>query len=277
MDTERIPQRFPIRVAAYGGSAGNFSEETYTVEVNPGGARIALQHHVQPDDTIRIVNLGNLREADFRVVRQTDLAAEGLVNLDVECLDVDRNLWDIKFAPPPGAGKKPAGALLRCGDCGAQSLCELRDWESAILKSEPLQRFCEACGGPTPWRHADASSPALSVPPIDKPAAPVATVVEMSPAEWAIKRAHPRLPLKLPILVRDRKGGRQLSKTENVSKGGLAVSLKLDLAVGDVVQICCPYSEGGDNMLQKAVIRNRRSIFNEAGWVYGMSYVVPAS
>lgn len=67
-NTERILLTIPIRVTAFGGSAGGFSEETYTVEINRAGARIALGHRVETGDTLRIVNLENGREADFRVV-----------------------------------------------------------------------------------------------------------------------------------------------------------------------------------------------------------------
>ena len=67
-NTERILLTIPIRVSAFGGSDGGFSEETYTVEINRDGARIALKHRVEPGDTLRIANMENLREADFRVV-----------------------------------------------------------------------------------------------------------------------------------------------------------------------------------------------------------------
>jgi len=277
MNTERIHHRFPIRVAAFGGSAGDFSEETYTVEVNREGARIALKHRVAPDATIRIINLGNLREADFRVVRENRLAAEGLGDLDVECLEADRDLWDIKFTPPVETPKKPGQALLKCGDCGAQSFCTLRDWESEILQSGFLQRFCEACGAPTAWRYADGNGPTGEVRPHKSTAAPVATAVELSPEEWASKRAHKRLALKMPILVRDQKGRQEVTKTEDVSKAGVAVCLGLKLEVGDIVTVSCPHTEDGHNFEQKAVVRNRKNFFAGERWHYGLRYVVPPS
>ena len=277
MDTERILHKFPIRVAAFGGSAGHFSEETYTVEVNRAGARIALQHRVAPDDTIRIVNLGNLREADFRVIRQDCLAAGGGGDLDVECLDADRNLWDIRFAPTLEPPKEPVGTLLKCGDCGAQSFCTLRDWEFEILESGPLQRFCETCGAPTPWRHADVNCPAPVAPPLGITATSVATIVELPPEAWASKRAHKRLALKMSILVRDQKGREEFTKTEDVTKAGVAVCLGLKLEVGDTVAVSCPHTEGGQNFEQKAVVRNRKTFFAGERWLYGLRYIVAAS
>ena len=102
--------RAPGRVSAPGASArracvhekgaGAFTEETWTVEVNRTGARIALKHAVAPNDTIRIADLENLREADFRVLDPVRLEQGELGEWGVECLEPDHNLWDIKFSPP---------------------------------------------------------------------------------------------------------------------------------------------------------------------------------
>jgi hypothetical protein len=276
-NTERILLKFPIRVTAFGGSAGDFSEETYTVEINRAGARIALQHPVAPNDTIRIVNLENLREADFRVIGPSRLVAAGLADWGVECLEADRNLWDIKFSPPLETRDNPAGALLKCGDCGAQSFCTLRDWEFGILESGPLQRFCQNCGGPTTWHYADVNHHVGDVRPPESPPVPVATSPPVPPGTWERQRAHKRLALKLPVLVRDPQGEQEISKTENISKGGLAVSLGLKLEVGDVVTVCCPYTAGGQNLEQKAEVRNRVTFFIGERWIYGMCYIVAAS
>ena len=276
--TERILLKFPIRVSAFGGSGGDFSEETYTVEINRGGARIALHHPVAPNDTIRIVNLENMREADFRVIGPSRLVAAGLADWGVECLDADRDLWDIKFSPPLEARDNPAGALLKCGDCGAQSFCTLRDWEIGILESGPLQRFCEKCGGPTTWNYADVNHRVEHLgPPEPSPPPPAPPVAKLPPGTYAHKRAFKRLALKLPILVRDSQGGEEVSKTENISKGGLAVSLGMKLEVGDIVTVCCPYTQGGQNLEQKAEVRSRVTFFIGERWIYGLCYAVAAS
>jgi hypothetical protein len=275
-DTERILLKFPIRVSAFGGSAGDFSEETHTVEINRAGARIALKHRVTPGDTIRIVNLKNLRESDFRVVGPSRLEADGVDDWGVECLEVDRDLWEIKFSPPLDAHTAPAGALLKCEDCGAESFCSLRDWELEILNSGALQRFCQACGAPTNWQYADVS---LRVVPVNPPEAPAAPKPESAPPPLAPvveKRAHKRLALKLSILVRDQKGGQEVSKTDTLSKGGLAVRLGLKLEIGDVVTVCCPYTEGGQNLEQKAEVRSRLTFFAGERWIYGLCYIAAA-
>jgi hypothetical protein len=217
--------------------------------------------------------LENLREADFRVVGPSRLEAGGLSDWGVECLEADRNLWDITFSPPLESPDKPAGALLVCGDCGAQSFCMLRDWEFEALESGSLQRFCESCGGPTNWHYADVNRRVGEVRLPEAPAEPEAKSAALQPAPWTGVRAHKRLALKLPILVRDQRGGSELSKTENISKGGLAVGLGLKLEVGDVLTVCCPYSEGGQNLEQKAEVRSRITFFAGERWIYGLRYI----
>jgi hypothetical protein len=274
-DSERILLKYPIRVSAFGSDA--FSEEASTVEINRVGARIALQHRVAPNDTIRIVNLENLREADFRVVAPIRVDAEGPAEWSVECLEPDRNLWDIKFSPPLESQAHPAGALLVCGDCGAESFCNLQDWEIEILDAGSLQRLCQMCGAPTAWQYADVNRRMAHLHEPEAPPLPVAPNeaprVELSPSAWVGKREHKRLALKLPVLIRDQKGRQEVSKSENISKGGLEVSLNFILEVGDIVTVYCPYSEGGHNLGQKAEIRNRRTFFAGESWVYGMRYI----
>lgn len=273
-NTERILLTIPIRVTAFGGSAGGFSEETYTVEINRAGARIALGHRVETGDTLRIVNLENGREADFRVVGPSRVEEGGTGDWGVVCLDADRCLWDIQFSPPLNVQASEAGALLKCGDCGAQSFCNLRAWEIEILESGPLQRFCEKCGAPTNWQYANHHVGIEAGRPPEPPPKPEPPTTKLPPGTWANKRAFKRLAMKLPILVRDKKGGQELSKTECLSKGGLAVSLGLKLEVGDIVAVFCPYCEGGQNFEQKAEVRSRVTFFHGERWIYGLSYIV---
>lgn len=279
-DSERILLRFPLRVSAFGGNTGAFSEETSTVEVNRTGARIMLKHAVATNDTIRIVNLENLREADFRVSGPAGLEGGEVAEWGVECLEPDRNLWDIKFSAPLGSSEHPSGALLVCADCGAQSFCNLQDWELEVLASGSLQRLCTECGGPTAWQYADVSRRVEHVHEHEAPAAPAAPsvtapVAEVSPAAWEAKREHKRLALKMRTLIRDQNGREEIAKTENISKGGLAIGLGLILEVGDIVTVYCPYSEGGQNFEQKAEVRNRRTFFAGEKWIYGLRYVAP--
>lgn len=68
-------------------------------------------------------------------------------------------------------------------------------------------------------------------------------------------RAHRRLKLDLPILVRNQGGAAEVARAENVSVGGFCVILSLDLAVEAVVTYVCPFVSDGQNIKQKTEYR----------------------
>jgi hypothetical protein len=274
-DTERILLAIPIRVTAYGEGEKGFSEETHTIEINRGGARIALKHRVAPDETIRIVNLENLREADFRIAGPCRVESGETGDWGVECLEPERDLWEIKFSAPLETKQEQAGALLECEECGTQTFSVLRSFEVDALASGSLQRLCQKCGGPTAWNHADVShrrkTPTVPEPAVEAVAGPEAGQPEVKPAVGV--REHKGLALKLPILVRNEKGEEEVTKTEIVSKGGVTVCLGIKLEVGDILTVYCPYSEGGLNFEQKAEVRNCSIFFEGERWLYELQYV----
>jgi hypothetical protein len=142
-----------------------------------------------------------------------------------------------------------------------------------------LQRLCQQCGQFSSWTYADVERRPQPQPPAEPalPAPPSEPAVPPPPAEeprgQIERRAHRRVPLKLPVLVRTHQGEQELAKTENVSKGGLGVCLSLKLAVGEIVKVVCPYTEGGQDPEQRAEVRRRVTFFNGTRWVYGLRYV----
>jgi hypothetical protein len=278
--TERLLLPVPIRVIAFGTDGGRFTEDTNTVEVNRAGARILLKRRVASGDTLRIINLESFSEADFRVVGPTRLDSGEVAEWGVECTEPGRNIWGIEFAAPVAAQSSQASALLLCQGCGKQAVSVLTLMEVEILDSTgALQRLCDQCGQFSSWTYADVerrpqppppADPAVS-PPLAEPAAPAP---QAQKAQGGIeRRAHKRLPLKLPVVVRTHNGEQEFAKTENISKGGLGVSLCLELAVGEVVRVVCPYSEGGQDLEQRAEVRRRVTFFAGTRWLYGMRYV----
>jgi hypothetical protein len=283
--TERFLLAVPIRVISFGAEGGGFTEDTYTVDVNQAGARIALKHRVAAGDTLRIINLETFSEADFRVVGPTRLDSGETAEWGVECAEPGRNVWGIEFAAPIAAEKSRAGALLQCQGCGKQVVCVLTLMEVEILDSTgALQRLCDQCGELSSWTYADverlpkppeSAAPTVSVLPADPIAPPSdeSSPALLLPKKQIERRAHRRLPLKLPVLVRTFKGDQELAKTENISKGGFAACLALKLAVGEVVKVVCPYTEGGHNLEQKAEVRRRVDFSAGTRWLYGFRYV----
>lgn len=269
--TERLLLTIPIRVIAFGANAGGFTEDTHAIEVNRAGARVALKNRVASGDILRIVNLENFCEADFRVVGPTRLDTGEVAEWGVECAEPGRNIWGIEFPPPIAAEDSQAGALLLCQGCGKEALCVLTLMEVEILNSAGvLQRLCDRCGELSSWTHADVAR-CPQEPPAAEPVAPPPQVEE---AKGQIeRRAHKRLALKLRVLVQNHRGERELAKTENISKGGLAVCLAMKLAVGEVVRVVCPYTEGAQNLEQRAEVRRRVTFAAGTRWLYGFRYV----
>lgn len=97
--TERIALEIPIRVYSFGRTCGFFTEDSRTLMVNRDGALIILKNRVAPEGVIWIINLENLRQDDFRVVRLARQKRRGSAEWGVECLDKNRDLWQTNFPP----------------------------------------------------------------------------------------------------------------------------------------------------------------------------------
>jgi hypothetical protein len=271
--SERVMLEIPIRVMSFASGGRGFTEDTHTIQVNHAGARIALRHGVATGDEIRIINLANLREGDFRVVGAVRLEGGEFSEWGVECLEKDRNVWGIDFPAPLDPTSAQAGALLQCQGCKTEALQVLTLVEADILESTgSLQRRCEQCGQFSSWEHAEVirrpqtPSPAAAAPPPPSPVEPGEGKAE--------RRAYKRVAVKLPVLARNHAGEQEVSKSENISKGGLAVCLHLKLAVGEMLAIACPYTQGDQNLLQKAEVRRRVSVTAESKWLYGLRYIL---
>ena len=74
-------------------------------------------------------------------------------------------------------------------------------------------------------------------------------------------------------MVRNHRGEQQVVKTENISKGGLAVCLPMRLDVGEIVTVVCPYTAGGQNLEQRAEVRRRSDFVAGQKWLYGLRYL----
>jgi hypothetical protein len=271
--TERVMLEIPIRVMSFASGSAGFTEDTRTVQVNQAGARIALRHRVATGSEVRIINLENLREADFRVVGPIRLDRGEVSEWGVECLEIGRNIWGIEFPSPLDVTSAQAGALLQCQGCKREVLQVLTLVEVDILESTGwIQRLCDQCGQFSSWAYADVIRHPQT-PPLE-----TAASLPASPAaHWdgkAERRAHKRVAVKLPVLVRNHTGEEEISKSENISKGGLAVCLHLRLAAGEMVTVACPYTQGDQNLLQKAEVRRCVTVTADRKWLYGVRYIL---
>jgi len=260
----------PIMVAGFDPSGQEFAEETRTLVANREGALIALKHALAPESTIRIINLQNDAAANFRVVGPTRLDTAQGTEWGVECLREDMNIWGIDF-PARSEDASKASALLECQACHKKFFWPVTLIETEVLGSTGIiQNFCDNCRQPTPWTFADVNRRPQQISPssADSPSG--------APPPGQDRREAKRLLMKVPVLVRNKKGELEIAKTENMSPGNLAVVLVMDLAVGDSVTIVCPYTLTGRNLERTAEVLRRETLTSQGRRLYGMRYVLPS-
>jgi PilZ domain-containing protein len=268
--TERLLLAIPIRVMGTDLTGEAFTEDTKTLVINQAGARIALEHRLAADDSIRIVNLENYSEADFRIVGPTRLGESNAAEWGVECSEPGRNIWGIELPPPLSREGADAGALLECRACESQGFWPVTLMEVEVLNTTGLiNRACTKCKKITYWTYVDVGRRPRPFSP-NEPVAPPPRDAEVKKKQE--KRREKRMAMKLPVLVREAGGEEETSKSENVSKGGLAVSLALDLKVGDQIQVICPYT-GSQDIPQKGEVRQRAKFDFGGKRMYGIRYV----
>ncbi len=100
--------------------------------------------------------------------------------------------------------------------------------------------------------------------------APLRAVKAEEPVE---KRKHARLEMMLPILVRSPRGEQEVTNTENLSNGGLAAPLAMDLVLGSIVRVVCPYIPERQNTEEKAEVRRRVPLSLGDQELYGLCYL----
>ncbi len=258
--SERLLLRVQIRVTGPDPKGGEFREDTYASLITRSGARIALKAPLAGGERIRIVNLENFREADFRVVGPVTLPGAEVREWGVECSEAGRNVWGIEFPAPLAAPGSEGGALLECRSCQSQALAKVTLAEVQSLDSSGIiARDCQKCGKSTSWTYAEVSRRPREIPPAE-PVAPLE------------KRTGQRLAMKFPVLVRNNRGGEEVSMTENISKGGIGVSLTMELAAGEEIIVICPYTAGAQDLGRAMLVRRRSAQLLGGRRLYGLRY-----
>ncbi len=260
--SERLLLTFSIRVEGADPQGTKFAETTRTLVVNRHGARIQLARLVTPGQTLRIVNLAGNRQADFRVIGPTQPASHQGGEWGVELQDETKNIWGIEF-PPLENSDLPCSALLECRVCQTVGLTNMSLVELDVLNSSGLlNRSCAKCGDDTPWGHPH--QPVWGVAAAGEGVGSAPTLKE--------RRASARVSLRLPTRVRNWYGTEEFTKSENVSKGGIAFISEKRYELGEAIQVTCPYNAGADNIESRARVVRRSEMQGTGRWVYGVRY-----
>jgi hypothetical protein len=284
--SDRLMLTIPLRVIGTDEYGETFECEAQTIDVNRHGARIRISRLLHSGEQVRIINKVNRREATFRVagplIPLTEKGGEfGVLGpissrmqkestCGLECLDPDVDLWGIRFPAASTQQDSAPKALLACRQCGQTELIRLSLVEVDVLESSGiLQRHCPKCDAVTPWGYAESELTGESSASGAEGDQGVASTDSASTRE---KRRHRRAVLQLPTLVRDYFGGVEITKSENVSKGGICFASEKNYQLGEGVMVACPCDKAGQNIEVPAQIVSRREIEGTNRKIYGLRY-----
>jgi len=248
----------PVRVLKFDlekSETGGFSEDTRTLAVSRSGGSVPLQNSVMPGDSVRIINLENHSEADFRVIGSLGSTDKNADIVAIECLDRRDAFWGVEWTA--SSGNSQHAQELCCRSCGAKANRRLTLMELEVLHSPGTFLLnCDSCLKQTYWGDADFESSGRSV------ALPVPEV-EAQANKSVNNRMAKRSSLKLSILVRNQAHEQEVSKIVDVSKLGVSVQLFMTLSVGDLVKIEYPYDPRSVGIEQSAEVRWRSRYYNQ--------------
>lgn len=271
----------PLRVTGSDESGTTFECEAQTIDVSRHGARVRISRPLLSGQELRIINQLNRRDAAFRVAgpliplteKGGEFALMGPLTANperrnewgMECLDPRSDLWGIRFPPAPSDQNSQPKALLACRSCNAPELVHLTLIEVDVLETAGIfSRHCPACKRATPWGYAPNGAEA------ERPAAERVQALPAPPPSE--RRRHRRAVLQLPILVRDYFGGTEITKSENVSKGGICFASEKSYHLGEGVMVACPYDKASQNIEVPAQIASRKELEGTQRKIYGVRY-----
>lgn len=262
----------PLMVSGVDPKGAEFKDNMRTITLNRHGARIMSPRLLASGQTVHITNLVSRREADFRVVGPLSPHSEKGGEWGVECLDGQENIWGIKFPPPPAGQETDSAALLECRQCHTVALLRVSLVELEVLGASGIMtRTCESCKENTPWGYAEKQV-SMSAPSGLTAATGDAGVAGGPAKGGADLRRHRRVSLQLPVLVRGFSGEFEITKSENVSKGGFCFSSEREFHVGEGVMVACPYSRADQSLEVSAKIVRRQKVDGSNRKVYGVRY-----
>lgn len=271
--SDRLMITIPLRINGVDANDQKFSEDTRTVTINRHGARVRLSRPLTSGRVVHIVNLVSQKEADFRVIGPLTPTTEKGGDWGVACTDPGENIWAIQFPPPPAGQSSESKALLECRECRTVALLDTSLVEVEVLESSGIiSRKCPSCGVSTPFGYAEKQV-AMTAPSEVNAMVGEAQARASSPAAGANQRRHRRVALQLPVLVRDYYGQAEVTKTENVSKGGFCFSSDNDYFLGQGIMVICPYDPGSSNIETRARVVRRQEIAGSARRIYGVRYL----
>ncbi len=278
--SDRLLLTIPLQVNWTDADGTAVSEDARSIALNRHGARIQTGRTLHAGQIVRLVNRLINRKADFRVVGPVSPRTEQGGEWGVELVDSHVNIWGIQFPPAPTGEAADSRALLECRHCHTAALLPLSLVEVEVLDTAGIiSKQCQNCGTVSVWGYAEKQL-AMGAPPGEAAmlAEAQAQIDPSAAREAADRRKHRRVCLQLPVLVRDYYGGVEMTKSENVSKGGFCFASDKNYYMGQGIMAVCPYnSSASQNIEVRARIVRRQQIEGTQRKLYGVRYDSPGS
>lgn len=275
--SDRLLLTIPLRVQGED-TTGTFKEEGRTISISRHGARIRLARALKEGQVLRILNQISGRQAEFRVVGLPSPLTGKASEWDLESVDPAQNIWGIYFPPVPEEEAPEAAVLMECRKCHTAVVMRLTVAEAeSVAKAKTVSKPCESCKRTTSWgtvqKRVDMGTPdeAGSVGKRQTQAGSAAPAA----AQGVDQRQHPRVPMQLPVRIRDHHGRTEVTKTENVSKHGFCFTSEKDYHVGQEIIVACPYTPSAANIEVSAEVVRQEQIERSKRKIYGVRYNTP--
>jgi hypothetical protein len=257
----------PVSILGVDENGKPFETTGRTITLNRHGARVQVSRKLQPGQTIRVINRSNEAEAEFRVIGPIAPPLDHLGEWGVECLHVDKNIWDIYF--PPAGDDSDAHVLLSCRNCHALALQSLSLVEVEVLETAGLlTKPCLHCGNSTPWGYPQR---AFEVETQTYQAALNEATSGLHTLDEERRRTS-RKSAQVPVRVRDYYGQKEIAQTENISPEGFCFSSRQTYHLGQGIVVICPFDAKNEKPEVRARIVRTGSGAGPDWRVYGVRY-----
>ena len=268
--SDRLMLTVPLTILGTDEHGFRYEDPARTSVLNRHGARIQIGRRLTRGTTIRVVNRLNRRVADFRIVGPVAPFSDAGGEFGVEYVDRDANIWGIQFPPLREGESAESKALLECRKCHSVALLPLSLVEVEVLETSGiLTKQCEHCKAEMQFGYAEKQI-GMGTP---GDAAAVAEVqAEVDAVASSERRRHRRIALQLPVRIRDYQGGVEVTKSENISKGGFCFATEKGYEVGEGLLVVCPYNKSGQSIEVRARVVRRIEVPGSPLKIYGVSY-----
>jgi PilZ domain-containing protein/transcription initiation factor TFIIS-like protein len=266
--SRRIFMRVPIRVRGRDESGKEFSEETTTIEISRGGARICLKSVPGFGTSLEVTNLSTRTSSSFLVIHPCSQSYSGLPEWGIACPKPSADFWGLAFGEGSDEHELVISALLACKECGRKETIKLTQLQYRGLEEESLlNHACPNCQKTTVWEIVvgEEEDPKMALP--DSPS--VKTV------EWpgGERRGRKRLAVTAPILVATTQGATEVTEIYDISKGGLKFASVLELDYGDEIQVTVNYAGSENARAESCRVVWRKPKEKASRYIYGVEFI----